>query len=443
MCWIASIRAEVYHEDERKEGEEEVNFGKVGPLISAMADSDLTESRLDLAGSNVFSLFLNAARFGRLQVMEKMISMIADFNGKDLNAVDEEGETALVIACRHSHSEIVNALITNGANINGVGTGGYTALMTAVAKDSVDCISILLQHGADVKVTSVDGTTALHEAASHETPGILEMILNMTLQSSAAKRSSLYTRDNDGRSLLHYAAFHGSLPNIEYILEHFEEASLFDRLQEDSTCLHLAARSGSVAGTSFLLDRGLSADEYNKRGETPVYSAIRSFNSFETVKILHTRGANLDFPSKETGDIPLFEVIRYLASRNNADTMSCFDYLLEHTADVNYCDKSGKNCLHWLAESFQELYPYAYYQFACLALLQRGCSMNRCNAERVSPFQAFVERRSQIQMASDNLRIPLSIYRTEWHEDNDVNAAMDFGRFVPQIGMTLFLFSNT
>ena len=39
MCWIASIRAEVYHEDKRKKGKEEVDYGKVGPLLSAMADS--------------------------------------------------------------------------------------------------------------------------------------------------------------------------------------------------------------------------------------------------------------------------------------------------------------------------------------------------------------------------------------------------------------------
>ena len=39
MCWIASIRAEVYQGNVPKEGEEEVNFDKVGPLLSALADS--------------------------------------------------------------------------------------------------------------------------------------------------------------------------------------------------------------------------------------------------------------------------------------------------------------------------------------------------------------------------------------------------------------------
>ena len=39
MCWIASIRAEVYQEDEPKEGDEEVDYGKVEPLLSAMAGS--------------------------------------------------------------------------------------------------------------------------------------------------------------------------------------------------------------------------------------------------------------------------------------------------------------------------------------------------------------------------------------------------------------------
>ena len=397
---------------------------------------DLTASKPDLSGSKVLSFFFNAARFGRLQVMEKTISLIAGFDGKDINEVDKEGETALGIACRHSHSEIVNILIREGVNINSVDTLGYTALMKAAKKNSVDCVRALLQHGADVRVTSGYGITALHLAACHETPRMMEMIL----QSSSAKGSSLYTRSNDGSTLLHVAADDGWLPSIEFILEHFEEASPFDRLQDDSTCLHLAAQCGWVAGVKFFLECGLSANDYNKGGATPVYSAIDSWNSLETVQILHTRGADLDFPSEETGDIPLFEVIRRLGSASNADTMNCFDYLLEHTADVNYCDKSGKNCLHWLAESFQEVYPYAYIRFACLALLQRGCSMTKCNAEGISPFQAFIGRWSQIQNASPHR--PLSIHRKRKDEEKDVNAAHEFDEVVPQVGMILFILKH-
>ena len=73
---------------------------------------DLTASKLDLSGSSVCSLFFNAARFGRLQVMERTISLIAGFDGKDIN--DKEGETTLGIACNHSHPEIVNLLIIEG-----------------------------------------------------------------------------------------------------------------------------------------------------------------------------------------------------------------------------------------------------------------------------------------------------------------------------------------
>ena len=396
---------------------------------------DMTTSKLELSGLSVFPLFFNAARFGRLQVMEKLISMIADLDGKDINEVDKEGETALHIACGHSHSEIVNALIKEGVNINSVNTFGYTALMTAVEKNSVDCVSILLQHSADVRATGRDGTTALHLAACHETPQMLEMIL----QSSAAKGSSLYTRDNAGWSLLHDAAFHGWLPTIENILKHLGEASPFDRLQDDSTCLHLAAQSGRIAGVKFFLDCGLSANDFNKGGETPVYSAIKSFNSFEIVQILHARGADLDFPSEKTGEIPLFEVIRRLGSSSNADTMSCFAYLLEHTADVNHCDKSGKNCLYWLAESFQGPFSYAHIQLACLALLRRGCSMTRCNAEGFSPFQAFVQRWSQSQ--SDKNK-EAWVYRSEYDQNNDLGTALEFGKFVPPIGMTLFVLKH-
>ena len=38
MCWTVSIRTEVYYEDKREKGTEEVDIGKVGSLLSAMAD---------------------------------------------------------------------------------------------------------------------------------------------------------------------------------------------------------------------------------------------------------------------------------------------------------------------------------------------------------------------------------------------------------------------
>ena len=399
---------------------------------------DLTTSKLELSGLGVFSLFFNAARFGRLQVMEKMIPLIADFDDKGLNTVDEEGQTALGITCRHCHPEIVSALIAEGVDINTVNSWGNTALAIAVQKNSVDCVSILLQHGADVSAMSRDGATALHLAACHETPRMLEMIL----QSSSAKGKRLYTRTNDGYTLLHDAADNGWLPTIEYILKHFEDASPFDRVQDGSTCLHLAAHSGRVAAVRFFLDCGLSANDYNKGGETPVYSAIKSFNAFETVQLLHTSGADLDFPSEETGGIPLFEVIRRLGSARNADTMRCFDFVLEHTADVNSCDKSGKNCLHWLADSFPEAGSYAHIQLACLALLRHGCSMTRCNAEGFSPFQAFIRRWSQTQRAADHTNKGVWLHLSERDQNNDLKTALEFKKFVPPIGMTLFIIKH-
>ena len=68
--------------------------------------------------------------------------------------------------------------------------------------------------------------------------------------------------------------------------------------------------------------------------------------------------------------------------------------------------------------------------------------MTRCNAEGISPFQAFIRRWSQFQRASDDLKTEPSIYRIRSNEKNDVNAAHEFDELVPQIGMVLFILKH-
>lgn len=69
--------------------------------------------------------------------------------GTNVDAVSNNGETALMIACRQYMSEaIVRDLISYGADVNAKSEFGLTPLMIAKQSGRVELVEILKAHGA-------------------------------------------------------------------------------------------------------------------------------------------------------------------------------------------------------------------------------------------------------------------------------------------------------
>jgi ankyrin repeat protein len=69
---------------------------------------------------------------------------------------------------RISKPEVVGALLTNGAHINAVDNNGWSALMFAAAGGEADVVRILMSRGADHNLKSKEGETALVIATKGE-----------------------------------------------------------------------------------------------------------------------------------------------------------------------------------------------------------------------------------------------------------------------------------
>ena len=87
--------------------------------------------------------------------------------GVDLNARDENGNTALIFAASNRpRIEIIKVLLDNGADAKARNSDGATALMFASAKtERPDIITLMLNAGADANAKLKNGWTALMFAA--------------------------------------------------------------------------------------------------------------------------------------------------------------------------------------------------------------------------------------------------------------------------------------
>ena len=82
----------------------------------------------------------------------------------DVNAVDENGRTALISAVRDNDFEKVEEFLASGANPNAADNDGSTPLHSAANYGQTEMAKLLLEGGANVNAADTWGITPLHEA---------------------------------------------------------------------------------------------------------------------------------------------------------------------------------------------------------------------------------------------------------------------------------------
>ncbi len=89
---------------------------------------------------------MRAAAQGDLKTVQELLS---ETTGANVNALDQGGQSALIIACQNPKAspELVKALITAGANVNLRSRGGYTALTWALARNNNEVSRLLRRAG--------------------------------------------------------------------------------------------------------------------------------------------------------------------------------------------------------------------------------------------------------------------------------------------------------
>jgi len=288
------------------------------------------------------------------------------------------GMTALLIAARDGHKDVVNALLDAGGDVNQISdTDHATALILALINGHYDLAQFLLERGADPKLATSDGVSPLfalidvqwaphtwypQPVTSNEHVAYLDLakdLLQRGADPNAAIAKRLWFRsfandetwfDVEGSTPFLRAALAGDLAAMQLLIEHGANPNLATK--SDDTPLMAAAGVGWAAywtsnaptarldAVKLCLDHGANVNAKDAKGYTALHgAAFRGDN--ETLKYLISVGADIHATTKDGDTVADFANGLFEHAIPHADTVA----LLEGLGSVNSHNCRSNECI--------------------------------------------------------------------------------------------------
>lgn len=188
---------------------------------------------------------LSSARLGDTAQLVELLQ-----RGIEVDTVDEQGNTLLILAAREGQLATVKALVERRARLDQRNRAGDSALMLAVLNDHREVADLLLGAGAAV--------------------------------------------NHDGWAPLHYAAFNGRIELFDRLLAAGADPNAL--VPNKSNALMLAARNGHIEIVRRLLKLPVDLDQRNDAGFTAESWALAN-NNTDIAELLRAERARRGGPS--------------------------------------------------------------------------------------------------------------------------------------------------
>lgn len=202
-----------------------------------------------------------AVAFGRLEMAQVLLDA-----GADPRFIDQKGRTALKIATKEGHQDIITLLKNAGApESSEVIEHSSDTLLGAAKKGNLELLSSALAAGADPNISQVSAGRQRRE-----------------------------------KTALMFAAERGHLDVVKRLLEAGAEVNLSDRPGKKfgKTPLMYAAQSDQAEVLKYFLDAGAVVDAQDKRGQTALFYAVEA-KAAAAVEVLLIYGADIHKKSWE------------------------------------------------------------------------------------------------------------------------------------------------
>ncbi|KAI7774384.1 hypothetical protein LA080_008811 [Diaporthe eres] len=227
---------------------------------------------------------------------EEIIEMLLEHSDANIEARDNQGATALLIAAYYTKPDALRLLVNRGASVDARDNEGRSSLHHVVKKDSPELVRFLVDHNADIEARNSGQQTPLLVAIQKACMRIVRLleeshadlrpvnrygsVLHAAVRSASkamvqfclTRRYDTEATDACGLTPLSIAAKRGYHEIVALLLDHGadSEAESRSKSEEQWGPLHYAAHGGHEAVVEILLKRGAdptAEDIYGRRAQ--------------------------------------------------------------------------------------------------------------------------------------------------------------------------------
>ncbi|XP_053383962.1 uncharacterized protein LOC123536322 isoform X2 [Mercenaria mercenaria] len=258
-------------------------------------------------------LFIKSARDSEYETVEKMIAFFREDSSFINCREPKTGNTALHLACRMGHFDVVRLLLENGANFDIKNNFRCAPINLAIESLQRKICHYLIEWGCDVHSKNVKGQTVLetiknddfkrflmvlYDYYSECVPKIMGGDMQLLDQviadhaSGAKEFCCLRSRVINGSTLLHTAAYYGHIPAIKELLSLRVDVNIRD--YKGATPLHRAKNPEIM---EILLEAGAHVNAEDSESNTPLhvkcYGETGKPSDIECIQMLLNKNVSL------------------------------------------------------------------------------------------------------------------------------------------------------
>lgn len=262
-------------------------------------------------------------KLGDLRCTSLLLEALAD-----VNLTSDAGETAMHMAARRGHVEILRLLVEGGASTEP--ESGRRPIHLAAQGGHAVAVELLLDRGASRDLVSRDGYAALHLAAEN---GHLDVVVMLISQGDDVNRAT-----NEGWSSLHLASRRGHSTVVRVLLA---ARAQVDKTATDGewTALHSSVEADQAKVATLLLSYRANVDQASRDGYAPVHLAA-SHGCLQVLPCLLAMKANTSLTVAGWGALHLAAQTRQVQAAK---------FLVEARA-MDFGAVDGRTALHLAAE---------------------------------------------------------------------------------------------
>ncbi|ORX43367.1 ankyrin [Piromyces finnis] len=234
---------------------------------------------------NKFIINLLLLKQKRIKSSTKFLTKIIkhEFNKLHINDIDEEGNSAFLLACDNSDEETIKLLLKYGTNINLYDDFGYTPLLQSSCEGNVKRVQYLIKYGANINATDDYYNTSLTLACQNGHFEVVDILLK--------NGANVNVKNINGDTPINVACFalYVSSDNnyhkiIKLLLVYNADVNISNN--DNSTPLTLASEIGEKKIVELLLEHGANVNIINDDGDSPLTLARKGhYNEIEELLI--------------------------------------------------------------------------------------------------------------------------------------------------------------